>query len=114
MIRIKNTFFLIFFLLPLLVCSQDIEKQKFKVLGNCNMCKSKIESTVLSIEGVTKAQWDVNTKILLIKFKSDITSLNEIQKEIADIGYDNEGYKAADVVYHKLHYCCQYERVDLK
>jgi len=113
-IRIKNTFFLIFFLFPLLVCSQDIEKQKFKVLGNCNMCKSKIESTVLSIEGVTKAQWDVNTKILLIKFKSDITSLNEIQKEIADIGYDNEGYKAADVVYHELHYCCQYERVDLK
>ena len=34
----------------------------------------------------------------------------ELQKAIADVGYDTENYRADDDVYNSLHYCCKYER----
>ena len=110
----KTAFFVFIFLFSLNLTSQDVNKIKFKVLGNCNMCKSKIESTTLSLQGVQKAEWNLSTRILLIKFDKDIVPIEKIQKKIANIGYDNEGYRASDSAYTQLHYCCQYDRIELK
>ena len=55
-------------------------------------------------------KWNSKTKIAKIKYDSDKTSLDEVQKKIASVGYDTEKYKADDEVYNNLHYCCKYDR----
>lgn len=86
------------------------QKESFEVSGNCDMCKSKIEIAAKSVEGVKTARWNVINGNMKVKFNPDLTSSDEIQKAIADIGYDTEKYRAEDEVYDKLHSCCKYER----
>ena len=74
------------------------------------MCKTLIETTAKSVEGVKSVRWNMLSKTMKVKFNPNLTSSNEIQKTIADIGYDTEKYRAKDEVYEKLHYCCKYER----
>ena len=92
------------------VIAQDYQKVKFMVWGNCEMCQTKIVKAAKSVEGVKKAQWNISTLEMSIKFDKDLTSLAKIQKVIADSGYDNEGFRSEDEVYKNLHYCCKYER----
>ena len=92
------------------VMAQDYHKAKFKVWGNCEMCQTKIVKAAKSVEGVKKAQWNVATLQMFVKFDAEITTLTKIQKIIAEVGYDNDGYRADNEVYENLHYCCKYER----
>jgi periplasmic mercuric ion binding protein len=84
-------------------------EESFKVYGNCGMCKSKIEKAATSA-GATYAVWDQDTKVLTVKYNSTSTNTAKIQKKIAKAGYDNEGLKAKDEDYNKLHGCCKYDR----
>lgn len=36
--------------------------------------------------------------------------MDEIQKNIASVGYDTEKYRGDDKAYEELHECCKYER----
>ena len=83
--------------------------ETFAVSGNCGMCKNKIE-TAAKDAGATKATWDDEKKQITVEFKAKKTSLDAIQKKIAEVGYDNAKYKAEASVYDKLHGCCKYER----
>ena len=85
------------------------QTEKFKVWGNCGMCKKTIEKS-LKIEGVKKASWDVKTKEITVSFDPKKTSLKVIQESICAAGYDNDGCKGNDAAYEKLHACCKYER----
>ena len=85
-------------------------KETFKVWGNCEMCKSKIEKSLKSVDGVKSGKWNVETKKMIVKFESDKTSLDKIKKAIAHVGYDTEEHKASDETYNNLHGCCQYDR----
>ena len=82
----------------------------FKVWGNCDMCKSKIEKAAKSVEGVTSAKWKVESKKMQVKYNSELTSLDEIKKAIAAVGYDTEEFKSTDEDYNNLHGCCKYDR----
>ena len=53
---------------------------------------------------VCHLKWNSKTKIAKIKYDSDKTSLDEVQKKIASVGYDTEKYKADDKVYNNLWY----------
>ena len=86
------------------------EKVKFQVLGNCDMCKTKVEKGATGVEGVKTARWNIVTGKMKVKFNPAITNANKIQLMIASIGYDTENYKATDEVYNNLHHCCKYER----
>lgn len=81
----------------------------FMVLGNCGMCKKIIEKAALDA-GVQVASWNEETDLLTVQFDSAKTSVDRVQKSIAQAGYDNAGYKALDETYKNLHTCCQYER----
>lgn len=83
----------------------------FTVLGNCEMCKETIEKS-LKVEGVESANWNVDKKLINVKFDANKINLDQIQKNIALAGYDNVKYKGDDKAYKKLHACCQYERKD--
>lgn len=81
----------------------------FKVWGNCNMCKETIEGSLKS-EGILKADWNVDSKIMTIAYDDKTITLDQIQKNIASVGYDNNKYKGDDKAYDELHSCCQYDR----
>jgi periplasmic mercuric ion binding protein len=102
---------LLFTCLTLTVSAQD-KSEKFKVSGNCGMCKNKIEKAAKAA-GATYASWDEDTKQLEVKYSSKSTNSAKILGKIAETGYDNEGAKATDEAYNKLHGCCKYDRSDV-
>lgn len=80
-----------------------------RVEGNCEMCKKSIESALV-MPGVYAAFWNPDSKKLKIKYDTTKISLDSIERKLANIGYDNQGYRATDSVYSLLHKCCKYER----
>lgn len=82
---------------------------KFKVYGNCGMCEKRIENAA-KIEGVTLADWDVDTKMLTVILDVNKVKPRDIHKAVAAVGHDTDKEKAPDEVYAALHGCCQYER----
>jgi copper chaperone CopZ len=83
--------------------------ETFKVWGNCDLCKARIEKAVM-VEGVTNAEWSTKTKVLTVIFDASKTSKDALSKKLALAGHDTEKYKAAGEVYTSLPGCCQYER----
>ena len=83
--------------------------ETIKVFGNCDLCKTRIEKTA-KIEGVSKATWNVDTKILTLVYDPSLVKSEDVQKKIAAVGYDTEKFKADNKAYGSLPKCCQYER----
>lgn len=84
--------------------------EKIKVYGNCGMCEERIEKTAKSIEGVSKADWYKETKVLKVTFDDSKIKLDDICKKLAEVGHDNGDYKADDAVYEALPACCRYRK----
>lgn len=91
------------------VAVAQTKTETFKVSGNCGMCKSKIEKAAKDA-GAKEADWNVDSKMLTVTYKSSTTNTGKIQEKIAAAGYDNEGFKTTEETYKKLHGCCQYDR----
>lgn len=89
---------------------QELKQETIKVYGNCSMCKERIESAVLSLQGVVFANWDPESGMLQLSLNPEEVSMEEIHQEIASVGHDTERVKAPDEVYELLHECCKYER----
>jgi periplasmic mercuric ion binding protein len=83
--------------------------ETFKVWGNCDMCKARIEKAVKA-EGATSADWNTKTKLLTVTFDPAKNSVDTFSKKLATVGHDTEKYKATSEVYANLPACCQYER----
>lgn len=84
-----------------------LSKTELKVSGNCEMCKSRIESAALSIAGVQKANWDKSSKLLTIEAQVK-TLKEEVSSAIALEGHDTELRKSLDQAYANLPACCLY------
>jgi mercuric ion binding protein len=82
----------------------------FGVRGNCGMCKSTIEKAARSVDGVKKANWDVDTKVIEVTYDNESTSTDAVQKAIAASGYDTSDFKGNDAAYASNAKCCQYDR----
>ena len=85
----------------------------FKVFGNCEMCKERIEKA-MKLQGVKSCVWNVDTKIATVIFDTHSVAPDGIHKAIAAVGYDTEKVRADDKAYKKLPGCCQYEREKVK
>ena len=85
------------------------KSETFKVWGNCNMCKARIEKAVKS-DGASLAEWNVKTKLLTVTFDPVKTSVDSFSKKLASVGHDTEKYSADDKAYDALDSCCKYER----
>jgi copper chaperone CopZ len=82
---------------------------KFKVLGNCAMCKKRIE-TAAKVDGVNTADWNMDTKMLTITFDRSKVMPSKVHQALVAVGHDTALMKADDKVYAQLHSCCQYDR----
>ncbi len=90
---------------------KKIEKATFWVNGNCEMCQSRIQKAALSTKGVKMANWNIETKMLSVVYKTKKCNTDVIKANIAKAGHDSQSHKATDEVYNNLHGCCQYDRL---
>ena len=82
----------------------------FAVLGNCGMCKTRIERAALTVRGVRAASWDQKAQKLTVSFRPDRTSQEQIERAIAKAGHDTENFLTHDEIHANLHHCCIYKR----
>ena len=87
----------------------DLKTESVSVSGNCDMCKARIEKNA-KVDGVTRTDWNKDTKVLTLTYNPSVVTLDDVQKKIAAAGHDTEKYKATDQVYNSLPACCHYER----
>ncbi|MCB0791221.1 MAG: efflux RND transporter periplasmic adaptor subunit [Flavobacteriales bacterium] len=84
------------------------EHAQLKVIGNCDLCKERIEKAALSVTGVRSAVWDVDDSMLTTEFMPGMTTLRTISKAVAGAGHDTELDQAREEDYEALPECCQY------
>ena len=84
--------------------------ESIKVMGNCGMCKARIEKAA-KMDGVSKAEWNDDTQMLTLVYDPSKVKSDDVQKKIAAVGHDTETFKADIKVYDKLPGCCKYERL---
>lgn len=89
--------------------STSSKTETIKVSGKCEMCKSSIEKAA-KIDGVSKAEWNKDSKLLTLAYNPSKVTSDAVQKSIATVGYDTEKFKATDADYKSLPSCCQYDR----
>lgn len=107
----KLLFTMITFLLAgTMVFAQEMKTEEFKVYGNCGMCETRIEKAANSVDGVSEADWDKETKMIEVSFDKSKTDVHKVHMAIANAGHDTEIHKASDEVYNSLPGCCKYER----
>jgi mercuric ion binding protein len=84
----------------------------FKVWGNCDMCKSRMEKAAKAA-GAEKAVWNDESEMMTVEFNSKKTSSDKIQQKIASVGHDTEKYKSLENAYNALPGCCKYKREEV-
>ncbi|MFH1297851.1 MAG: hypothetical protein ABIJ04_11380 [Bacteroidota bacterium] len=83
----------------------------FPTLGNCYLCKLRIEAKLNLTEGVISDEWDYITKVTTVEYDETVTDAFQVMHAIADTGHDTEWYPAPDSMYALLiGTCCEYER----
>ena len=105
----KLFFFSFLFIAIATAASAQTKTEKISVAGECGMCKTKIEKAAKNA-GASYALWDVDAKVLTVKYNSRSSNTAKIEKAVAGVGYDTKNVKATDDSYDKLHSCCKYER----
>ncbi len=85
-------------------------RYEVEVNGNCEMCKKRIEKAAFSVSGVKSALWHIDDQMLHLILNEQKTSIEEVEKAVADAGHDTQNVKATDEDYSGLHHCCMYER----
>jgi hypothetical protein len=87
----------------------SIKKDKIRVWGECGMCKNRIEKAAKEAGAIT-ANWNEDSKYLVVSYNDSKTSLLKIQQAIAGVGHDTKELTATEEAYNKLPGCCKYER----
>ena len=82
----------------------------FKVNGECEMCKHRIETALTKTAGIWAANWEIGSRTLVVKYDKLKTDPDKIQQVIASVGHDTEKFKASDNAYASLPVCCHYTR----
>ncbi|WP_018343263.1 heavy-metal-associated domain-containing protein [Cytophaga aurantiaca] len=87
------------------------ETTSFKVNGNCDMCKNRIEGALKKNSGVQSASWDVKTQTVTVVYNPHTISVDQLRQLVADAGHDTDKVKSTDASYKALPGCCKYKRV---
>ncbi|MEC8637537.1 MAG: hypothetical protein VXY01_02525 [Bacteroidota bacterium] len=110
----KSIFIVLFMSFSLLSFAQESssknEKKSIEVLGNCDMCKKRIEKAAFSVKGVKYAFWDNSSGQLRLIYNGLKTDIDTIEKQIAAAGHDTKNHVSSDKAYDQLPACCQYVR----
>ncbi|MFW5758357.1 MAG: heavy-metal-associated domain-containing protein [Bacteroidota bacterium] len=95
---------------PAEAVNKKTTETEIKVLGNCGMCKERIENAAYSVKGVRRANWDEQSKMLTLVYRNDRTEQETIERAIAKAGHDTENIITDEETHANLHHCCIYPR----
>ncbi len=87
--------------------SSTVKQGDFYVRGNCGMCEERIEKAVKDINGVVKADWNVETKSLSVSYDSTKTTEVDIRKTVANVGHETKTEASPQAVHDALPECCK-------
>jgi periplasmic mercuric ion binding protein len=73
----------------------------------CSSCVSTITKALKKVDGVKTTKIDLKKKTATVTFASTKTSLSQIEKAIANAGYDANTLKRDPAAYEKLDACCK-------
>ena len=76
------------------------------------MCEARIEKAALSVQGVSSAEWNKETRVIEIVYDPATTEILKVHEAIAAVGHDTELVTASDEVYENLPACCHYKRLE--
>lgn len=94
-------------LLPNSISGQANTSSLF-VDGLCGMCKKRIETAALLVDGVLGADWDIESRMLTVKTNPRRFEEEKLHRAVAGVGHDTKRYRASDEAYAQLHDCCKY------
>ena len=112
MLKIKLSLIALLVMLASNSMAQVEVKTSFWVDGVCGMCQDRIQDAAL-IKGVKYVYWDVDTKMLEVKFNADKVKLYQIHEAVAKVGHDTKEKKASQKAYDNLHGCCKYRDAEV-
>lgn len=85
----------------------------FPVLGNCYLCKIRIEAAVNELPGIDTVNWNYVSKVTTVTFNDEEVDAYMMMHAIAHVGHDTEWFPASDSAYQTLvGTCCEYERTN--
>ena len=65
--------------------------EKIKVNGmNCGSCKLAVENSIQELDGVSKAEADLESGLVDLEFDSDKVSIDEIDEAVEEAGFSVE------------------------
>ena len=102
---LKNTLTLSLLIISMLAFAKTVT-QKITVKGQCGECKERIEKA-LDIPGVSFAEWNVESKVLTIRYNNSKITEDEIHTLISELGYATDKMEANKEAESKLNKCCQ-------
>tara|TARA_B100000767_G_C19759677_1_gene534594 strand:- start:300 stop:698 length:399 start_codon:yes stop_codon:yes gene_type:complete len=113
--KMKKYICVVFLFASFLLKAQDSsnkQKTTFKVHGNCEMCKMRIEKAALSLKGVKYAKWSIPDSQLTLIYNPNRLELLDIHDSVALSGHDTSLKDAPADVYNELPICCLYIRAE--
>lgn len=84
-----------------------LDKATIKTSGTCDMCKDKIEKTLMTVTGVKSAYFNLANGSVTVKYDGGKTNVDALRKSISSAGYDADDVKADHAAREALPKCCQ-------
>ena len=103
---------MVIFMLGVFAVFAGDKTKSVKVKGVNDSCKERIEKAVKAVDGVSAADWNIETKMLAVTFDDAKTDIDKIELAIAAVGHDTPNHKASDEVYNTLPDDCKYRELD--
>lgn len=94
---------------PQLEEAAGTKRAVIKTSAVCEMCKLTIERAVYELEGVKRAELDVVSRNLRVRYDEELLSVDDIRQAVVMAGYSADDLPANKDVYDALPGCCQKE-----
>ena len=87
--------------------SQGTETVQFKTSAVCDMCKARLEKSLVYEKGVKAASLDVDSKVLTVSYNPAKTTPAALRTAVQKTGYDADDLTADARAYERLPECCK-------
>ena len=92
---------------PLQLTDGGVKKVVIKTSAICGMCKTTIEDALTRLDGVVKAELDLVTKKVTVRYLAKNVDVATLRQAISAAGYDADDIPARAKAYESLSACCK-------
>jgi periplasmic mercuric ion binding protein len=108
---ISILFVIFFFCVSMFAQQRSSMTIYFTTLGNCGICQNRIQNAVKNMPGIDTVYWNIEKDQTTVTYDESVTNPYTIMHAIANVGHDNEWFRAPDSAYNLLvGSCCEYQR----